>query len=290
MKKIFVILIAVLTLLGAFGAHAMVNPWTETDELGMLVKLGFSLRAPAAAQDKVCRVLEAEGLGEARFAWRGVEYTMRAKAAAEFEDISGLNYSAWDTEESCAVRYCEGVFRSVNDGAAIVEACLWYDAAPGIMYSLTAYANENYRTKTVALANVLFRPVQGDADMGEAVMIDALGLLDIMEECCGFEGTAGASLKQAVAAYALLNYAIVNEAATCGAGYLADEYALAAALFSEDEIAEINGVRALVDAAFTDYEAVRGLFDDAGAAAMEELLAAGNAADHWAKLSAVLAN
>lgn len=290
MKKIIaLVLIAILTMgLAASGfAMQIPNPWTDTDAEGLQENLGFSLNVPASAQNVVYRLLEADGMGEAQFVWQGVEYTLRAKAANEFEDISGLNYTGWTVDEACEVRYCEGVFRQIADGEKLIDACLWYDAAPGIMYSLTAAASDGFVANTVALANVLFQPVQGDAD--ETVCtINALALLNVLDQCWGFEGTAGASLKQASAALNILDFAVVNEAANCETEHLTAEYALAAALLSEDAISEIAGVCALTDAAIADYEAVKGQFADAGAEAIEEIINAEGAAENWEAFTAVI--
>lgn len=288
MKKLIVlVLVAVMAVCCAMPCHALENPWAETDGSGMRAQLGYGLRAPEAAMDVVYRVHEAEGLGEVQFTWRGVEYAMRVKASDGFEDVSGLHYGVWDVVESCTVRYCDGTFCSVTDGGAVVESCVWYDAAPGLTYSLNAVVTEGFEADTAALANVLFEIVQGDAGNVEVAGIDALGLLNVMEACCGLEGTAGGSLKQALAAENMLNYAIESEAAICAAEYIADEYALAAALMDEEMMNEVAVVCALVDAAFADYEAVKGLFDDAGAENMAALIEADSAAAHWAKLSAV---
>lgn len=88
------------------------------------------------------------------------------------------------------------------------------------------------------------------------------------EVCTGYAGTAGASLKTAGAASALLDAVIYGDAAYCDADRLADCLAAARDTLGEDARAELDGnlagILSLMEDAFSDYEAVRGQFEDAG--------------------------
>ena len=141
----------------------MANPWTETDAESISQLYGFEFGIPEGAENISYALLEAQDLAEMRFTWDGLEYTARIKPSAEFEDISGLYYDPWDYEEPCQVQWCEGVVKRVQDGDDTVDVCLWFDAVPGIMYSVTTSAPDLDGFDIQAAAEQLFVPVQGDA-------------------------------------------------------------------------------------------------------------------------------
>lgn len=262
MKKwIALMLIVLLALPGVMPAGAIANPWTEATPDEIMSTLGLSLPVPESAENVVYRMLAEENLAEVQFVWRDAEYIFRIRPSAEYEDISGLNYE-WPVQETRPVRYCDGTFLQTTDGERLIEACLWYDAVPGLMYSLAAAAGLDSAPDTVALANVLFEPVQGDAD-ASASAPTALTLADLLLSCTGWEGTAGASLKQAAAAYRLADFAIERSAASAYDA-LTEALPYALMLLNEEDIAAIESVCTLLDECFVDYESLSGLFSDAG--------------------------
>ena len=138
------------------------NPWEETDQEGFLNATGLSLAVPESAENVLYLVMPSEGLGEMQFSLNGLEYTARIKAAAEFEDISGLYYD-WNREEDCKVSYCEGKVLEAQDGEEIVSACMWFDVVPGVMYSLSTTAKDAETAQILTVAEAVFEPMQGDA-------------------------------------------------------------------------------------------------------------------------------
>ena len=138
------------------------NPWEKTDKAGFEKATGLSLAVPEGAENVFYLVMPSEGLGEMQFSLNDLEYTARIKAAAEFEDISGLFYD-WTSEEDCKVSYCEGKVLEAPDGAKTVCACMWFDAVPGVMYSLSTSAEDAKAAQIHTVAEAVFEPMQGDA-------------------------------------------------------------------------------------------------------------------------------
>ena len=123
-------------------------------------RLGVEFGIPENAEDITYYVLKSENLAEMQFTWNDMRYTARMKPAAEFEDISGLYYEAWDYEDACKIQWCEAVTSRVFDEGVTVDLCLWYDAVPGIMYSVTASARDLDGFDITASAYRLFLPAQ----------------------------------------------------------------------------------------------------------------------------------
>lgn len=145
-------------------AAGVANPWTDTDREGILQSLGFSMDAPEGAKNVSYQMNETMGLGQMSFSYGDpeLEYTYRMKSGVEFEDISGLNYT-WNLEDSGSVGWCDAkVFRTNSEGKTI-DLCLWFDVAPGMMYSLSTSAEDLDGFDIEAVADQIFDPVQGDA-------------------------------------------------------------------------------------------------------------------------------
>ncbi len=140
----------------------LANPWEETDEAGLLEATGLSLAVPEGAEDVSYMVMASEGLGQMEFTLNGLYYTARIKAAAEYEDISGLYYE-WASEEDCKIDRCEGKILQAPEGEQTVTACLWFDVAPGIMYSLCTTTDDVEAAQIQTVAEAVFKPMQGEA-------------------------------------------------------------------------------------------------------------------------------
>lgn len=279
-KMVAIILLAIWTV--TCTALAQVNPWKEIDAETMAKQTGIELLAPQSAQNVCYRILEGESLAEVQFSWRNVQYCMRIKPAEEFEDISGMYYDEWDEEENCSVRYADGIYKKVNEAEKKIEVCLWYDAAPGLMYALTAEAGEGQEADIEALANVLFEPVQGDSDGEKSEKVTALDMLDLLEKCTGNEGTAGASLKQAKAASEAIAFSVMHNVANADETDAKEAIERAAALFTEESYLEWKNVCLQADEAFSDDSAVQNLFDDAGVGEkMNELMESEETEKMW---------
>jgi len=146
------------------AAAALANPWIDTDYEGMRQATGLDLNVPDYAENVVYRVNQTENIAEIQFTIKetGVQCCARVKPTATAEDISGAYYT-WSNEEEAKVDYCSGKIGSAttNDGA--VQYCTWFDAVPGISYSLVASAKDLDGFDITAVAADVFKPMQGDA-------------------------------------------------------------------------------------------------------------------------------
>ena len=168
MKKVIAILLAALfALTGAALAEStllgMENPWTDTTAEDLMEALGLAFGIPEEAEEVAFRMLEEEVGAEMRFTLNGMAFTARLKPAAEFEDISGLYYE-WETvSEDITVMGREAWEARATDEDMTVDLCLWFDAAPGLMYSLSTSAEDLDGFDLIAIAEQVFLPMQEDA-------------------------------------------------------------------------------------------------------------------------------
>ena len=139
----------------------LANPWVDTDAEGVARAIGVAFGIPEGAEVLAYRLLPETSLAEMRFVWDGLTYVARIQPAAEFEDISGL-YFDWLVDEPCTVQYCEGRTMRAQDGDETVDLCLWFDAVPGLMYSVSTSAPDLDGFDILAAAEQLFVPAQGD--------------------------------------------------------------------------------------------------------------------------------
>lgn len=166
-KMIAAVLAAMLALGGLACAETLVgipNPWVDTTADGLTEALGLRFGVPEGAENVVYRMLESDSLAEMTFTWEGMDYCARIKPAAEFEDISGLYYEWENVQEDFTVGSCAAWEARARDGETTVDLCLWYDAAPGLMYSIcTSADNDLDGFDLLAAAEQVYLPVQGDA-------------------------------------------------------------------------------------------------------------------------------
>lgn len=169
MKKTISLILAALLAALCFAAVAeesvgLANPWTETTAEALLENPGVAFGIPEGAENIRYFLLADEGLAEMQFTWYGEDYVARIKPAVEFEDISGMCYDAWDDEMECDIGGCAGRMMRVRDGENTVDVCLWFDAVPGIMYSVSVVAPDLDGFDITASAMQLYVPMQGDSD------------------------------------------------------------------------------------------------------------------------------
>ena len=168
MKKLMTLSLALLMLVCTLTAcgeskteetpSTIPNPMVESDAEGVKQALGFELAVPEGAENVHYFIISDE-MEELHFTLDGLDYVARLKASAEFEDISGMYYEWTDTQEdnigSCLykfMRYCG------DEGD--VELCLWYDAAPGLMYSLSTSDSSLDGFDITAIARQVYAPMQ----------------------------------------------------------------------------------------------------------------------------------
>ena len=167
-KLIATVLVTLLLLCCAAGAEneavGLANPWVETSEEELTAALGFAFAVPEGAENVTFRMLEAQQLGEMTFTLNGMDYVARIKPAEEFEDISGLYYEWGDPIEDTAVEGRQTWEARAVDGERTVDLVLWYDAVPGLMYSLSTSAeNDLDGFDIIGVALQVYAPMQGEA-------------------------------------------------------------------------------------------------------------------------------
>ena len=279
MKKLMAVVL-IFALLSPFAeAVQTANPWTETTPEEMMEVLGLGFSLPEGAADVHYRMLESEALAEVQFILEETECTARIKPAVEFENISGMYYD-WDSVEECSVLWCPGQVMRTEEEGKVLSLCLWYDVVPGLMYSVSAVGE----TDILALVDAMFMPAQGDVDAAPADV-----LAEVLIGCTGYTGTAGASLKEAIAAAELLAFAVEY----AGTENLEETVQSAKAVLSGEQAQDfevsVEGICFVIESAFTDYDAIAGLFDDAGVAErMRELIQVQDAQSDWNALNSCL--
>ena len=97
-----IIILALLSLCGCGAEKAntatIANPWTDSDEKGVLEATGFDLVAPEGATDVIYSYMEEDKMAQVTYNLDKASWVYRVKPANSLEDISGMNYE-W--------KYCE---------------------------------------------------------------------------------------------------------------------------------------------------------------------------------------
>lgn len=119
-------------------------------------------------------------------------------------------------------------------------------------------------------------------------MLNVFGDFDkLLLSCTGYAGTAGSSMKNAIAAKSVLEFCTKNHVADADSTMLAEMIAAAHAKLDEERAQELawnmESIAGLLDKAFADYESVEDLLDSAGIAQdMLMLLGQDGAYADWA--------
>ena len=179
----------------------MANPLHEATQESILETVGISFQVPANAEDVTFWTIDTDPVtAQMKFSFDGDEYCYRVSSTAEYTDISGMYYE-WENEDSCPVQYNEAnvYWNDFKEGVI-----LWYDAAPGMMYSLSQNTNATFGTLDT-MANALYEPTQGDVDGVDDSFETVLNgyLADIQQNY--HAGVAGCSLKGTAFACSLLD-------------------------------------------------------------------------------------
>ena len=291
--KQFVLMLAAIWLLclalaaGAAAEAGLANPWEETTAEELAQFPGVAFGVPEGAEDIEYRLLREDALAEMQFTWYDLRYCARIKPAAGFEDISGLYYD-WTHEMPCQVSWCEGVDRRYIGEDETVDVSLWYDAVSGLMYSVSTSAPDLDGFDIGAAADRLYMPARGKTE--PFPVEDALALLT---DCTGYAGTAGGSLKAAIAAGRALTFAVERAPLSWDRQTMYASFVDAFLALDADRAGEFPGnlenIEWLIDNAFDDYEAVAGLFEDSGTAeTMAALLSNPDARAQWNALDRLL--
>ena len=140
----------------------MANPWVETDADGLMQTLGLEFNVPEDAEKVIFRMNESEQIAEMQFVLNKMPFTARIKPAGlEMEDISGLHYD-WDVEKESDDHWYQEKIMMAKDGKNTVEAFLWFDIVPGLTYSISTKAPDLHGFDIIAVAQMVWHPVQGN--------------------------------------------------------------------------------------------------------------------------------
>lgn len=140
----------------------MPNPVHESTAEEILNKIGVTFAIPKGAKNIHYSVI-ADSLTQMDFLWNKAECTVRAEPSGEtsLKDISGFYYN-WKNSADVKVGYNEAKAKWTKDeNRNSVGICIWWDAAPGIMYSVSMKNNANAK-KLEKLANTVYVPQQGN--------------------------------------------------------------------------------------------------------------------------------
>ncbi len=112
------------------------NPWVESDKEGVTAATNIELNVPEDAEDVVYAYLIGENLAQVTFSRGNQNWIYRAVMSDSFDDISGMYYD-WANEENVTVSGREAVLFDYSSDQETVWMIDWYDAVPGVMYSLS---------------------------------------------------------------------------------------------------------------------------------------------------------
>ena len=149
----------------------MGNPLAESDLAGLEEETGYVLDLPEEEflDLTVTRINGESPLFSLDFVWSGdgKAYTFRLlcpQEELEDADISGMYYDWTATNDTWKVQHCDALNMSyISETEDDVMVTLWYDAAPGLMYSLSAAGNDLNGLDLTVLADQIYIPVQGNA-------------------------------------------------------------------------------------------------------------------------------
>ncbi len=146
----------------------MPNPWTESDEQGVLEATGFDIKAPEGATDVYYSYMKEDKLAQLSYTLDDISWVYRMEPADKLTDISGMYYD-WTAEETedDTVSGREAVYygRVAKEGSDTEDVQLvnWYDAVTGVTYSLSAMGKDLDGMDIKAYAENLYVPLQGES-------------------------------------------------------------------------------------------------------------------------------
>lgn len=243
---------------------------------------GVELRVPGEAENVSYQIYDT--FGQMQLTLNGIEYTVRVEPTDSFANIAPFLRDPWDITDQCLIGWCEGRVHLDYSDDEILAVCLWYDAAPGLMYAVYTEVSDFIGLDVQGVAEAVFVPMQGESDV-----LSPHTLYKALSACTGYAGTAGSSLKNAIAACRLAAFAQHNQTADVKKSTLGEMIFFATGRMSDEAKEELalnmESIHSLLTAAFTDYDSVRGLFDDAGIVDdMQLLIDSDRAFEHYTAL------
>ena len=97
-------------------------------------------------------------IGETTFTKDGINYSFRTLGTAMPENISGVDRDDWENYSECEIGWCSAQLYWDDGGEGLA---LWYDIAPGLMYSLHMDSGAS-QDILLTMANDVYAPAQDD--------------------------------------------------------------------------------------------------------------------------------
>lgn len=148
------------------------NPWTDSDEQGVLEATGFDLVAPEGSSNVLYSYMDESKMAQMTFEKDNTLWVYRIKATEALEDISGMNYE-WIYEDQGMVSGRNAVFYGYSDATEeteyidsvyAVQVVNWFDDVTGVSYSLSASGTDINGMDIQVYAEEIYVPLQGEAD------------------------------------------------------------------------------------------------------------------------------
>lgn len=147
---------------------AVENPWTESDEKGVLEATGYNVKAPEDATEVRYSFCTDEKMAQVTYQKDNIDWTYRIKASSEAEDISGMNYE-WNVSEEGTVSGKKAIYMGYSDAkegsdfiddVKYIQVVNWYDDLTGVSYSLSASGNDLNGMDIQVYAEQIYDPLQ----------------------------------------------------------------------------------------------------------------------------------
>ena len=134
------------------------NPMKKSTPQEIINTIGVKFNEPKNVTE-INYFIISNQVAQMNFIKDGISFTSRIKPANQFEDISGM-YFNWNNEQDCKIAWCSGKIYFMNDAENKNPGiCIWYDVAPGLMYSLSMDDKSNPEI-LLNLANEIYHKSQ----------------------------------------------------------------------------------------------------------------------------------
>lgn len=136
----------------------IVNPMKNSNPQEIIETIGVRFIEPKDVSEIKYFIISNQ-IAQMNFIKDDISFTARIKPTNQFEDISGMYYD-WTNEQDCEIAWCSGKIYFMNDGENNNPGiCIWYDIAPGLMYSISMDDKSNPEI-LLNLANEIYHKSQ----------------------------------------------------------------------------------------------------------------------------------
>lgn len=163
-KKLFALSLVLISICACHKKQAagMPNPMRPSSAAEIEQTIGVRFAVPDGAADLRYTIIAGK-TAQMDFNWHGAECTARIEPCGDIKlrDISGFYYE-WKNKKVVRVGYNKAFVQWTEDEKGnMVGICIWHDAAPGIMYSVSMKQLASPETLS-ELSNAIYIPMQGE--------------------------------------------------------------------------------------------------------------------------------